>query len=139
MAAELTGPAPTSEVAVRRANEARVLMAGDEMAAMYFWTDRLVFSVSEIPPGRRSSRDPGHKGADEVCYVVEGSLVIEFPALQRWERLNAGDAVLIPQGQPHVAINPGDRTAVSVWATAPQLGYELEDLTGVPSPQDAEP
>lgn len=134
MTRDLSGPSPATEVQVCRANDARVLMAGDEMASVYFWTDRLVFSVSQIPPGGRSSRDPGHKGADEICHVFSGALVIEFPHLQRWERLGPGDAILIPEGEPHVAINPGDEVAVSVWATAPQLGYEIADLTGVPEP-----
>ena len=91
MTSDLSGPSPAGQVQVCRADEARTLMAGDEMASMYFWTDRLVFSVSQIPPGARSSRDPGHQGADEVCYVFSGALVIEFPRLQRWERLGAGD------------------------------------------------
>jgi quercetin dioxygenase-like cupin family protein len=130
------GPSPAGRPEVCRADQARILMAGDEAAAVYFWTDRLVFSVSEIPPGGRSSRDPGHKAADEICYVIRGKLVIEFPELQQWERLGPGDAVVIPENEPHVAINPGDEAAVSVWATAPHLGYEIEDLTGVPSPAE---
>ncbi len=134
MAQDRMGPRPAESVEVCTRRQARTLMAGDEAANVYFWTQRLVFSVSEIPPGRRSSRDPGHRGADEVCYVIEGVLVIEFPGLQRWERLEPGDAILIPEDEPHVAINPGERTAVSVWATAPKLGYELEDLTGVAKP-----
>ena len=135
MAASKDGPTPAKQVEVCRRDDARVLMAGDEMAAVYFWTSRLVFSVSQIPPGGRSSRDPGHKGADEICYVIKGTLVLEFPELQRWERVSAGEAALIPEDEPHTAINPGSEVAVSVWATAPHLGYEIEDLTGVPSPQ----
>jgi mannose-6-phosphate isomerase-like protein (cupin superfamily) len=135
MADTHTGPAQAREVRVRRGDDARVLMAGDEMAAVYFWTDRLVFSVSQIPPGGRSTLDPGHKGADEVCYVIKGTLVLEFPELQRWERIAEGDAIVIPENEPHTAINPGSEVAVSVWATAPHLGYEIEELTGVPSPQ----
>ena len=138
MTGDLSGPSPVKQVQVCRADQARTLMAGDEMASMYFWTDRLVFSVSQIPPGARSSRDPGHQGADEVCYVFSGALVIEFPRLQRWERLGAGDAILIPENEPHVAINPGAEVAISAWATAPQLGYEIEDLTGVPEPGSGE-
>ena len=132
--AELTGPSPAREPQVCRRDQARTLMAGDEMACMYFWTDRLVFSISQIPPGGRSTRDPGHDGADEIAYVVKGTLVVEFPDLQRWERLAPGDAICIPQNEPHVAINPGDEVTVSVWATAPKLGYEIEDLTGVAAP-----
>ena len=134
MPAGKDGPAPATEPQVCRANDARVLMAADEMASVYFWTDRLVFSVSQIPPGGRSSEDPGHKAADEIAYVVQGELVVEFPNLQRWERLSAGEAILIPQDEPHVVVNPGGEVAVSVWATAPHLGYELADLTGVPAP-----
>ncbi|KPK81022.1 MAG: hypothetical protein AMJ81_10965 [Phycisphaerae bacterium SM23_33] len=135
MPSQRPGPRSARQPEVCRADAARVLMAGDEMARVYFWTDRLVFSVTEIPPGGRSSRDPGHKGADEVAYVIKGTLVIEFPKLQRWEHLGPGDAIVIPENQPHTAINPGGELAVSVWATAPQLGYEIEDLTGVPSPK----
>jgi len=134
MASDLMGPTPAKDIEVRRADGSRVLMAGDEMAAMYFWTERLVFTVSHIPPAGRSSLDPGHQGADEVCYVVSGTLVLEFPRRQRWERLSAGDAICIPADEPHTAINPSDTVAVSLWATAPRLGYDLADLTGVPAP-----
>ena len=139
MPEKLTGPAPASRIEVRRADETRTVMAKDEMASIYFWTDRLVFVVSVIPPGGRSTLDPGHKDADEICYVVEGTLVLEFPELQRWERLSAGDAIQIPQDEPHTVINPTDKAAVSIWATAPHLGYELADLTGVPAPDGKGP
>lgn len=135
MAAKKNAPSPARQIEVCRANEARTIMAKDELGSMYFWTDRLIVTVCQLPPGGRSTLDPGHKGADEVCYVVTGTLVLEFPDQQRWERLSAGDAVLIPEGEPHTVINPGDTVAVSVWSTAPHLGYEIEDLTGVPSPK----
>jgi mannose-6-phosphate isomerase-like protein (cupin superfamily) len=127
---DLNGPSPAREIQVRHAQDARVLMAGEEKAMMYFWTDRLVFSMSEIPPGAGSSRDPGHDGADEVCYVFKGTLILEFPGLDRKEKLEPGDAILIPEKEPHIVFNPGTETAVSAWATAPQLGYEIEELTG---------
>ena len=135
MAADKKGPTPAREIEVCRASQTRTLMAQDELGSMYFWTDRLVFTVCQLPPGGRSTLDPGHRGADEVCYVIQGTLVLEFPELQRWERLSAGDAILIPENEPHTVINPGDTAAVSAWATAPHLGYEIEDLTGVPKPR----
>ena len=67
------GPTPAKQPEVCRADDARILMAGDEAAAMYFWTDRLVFSVSEIPPGGRSSRDPGHH--IELMALIVANLV----------------------------------------------------------------
>lgn len=136
MPADKAGPAPARQIQVCRADEARTIMARDEMGSMYFWTDRLIVTVCQLPPGGRSTLDPGHKGADEVCYVVAGTLVLEFPDQQRWERLSAGDAILIPQNEPHTVINPGESVAVSVWSTAPHLGYEIQDLTGVPAPKE---
>ena len=127
------GPKKIREVQVCRRADVRILMSNDEMVAMHFWTDRLLFSVSHIPPGGRSNLDPGHKDADEIVYVIKGMLVIEFPNLNRWERLLEGDSILIPQSEPHTVINPGSEEAVSVWSTAPHLGYELSELTGTES------
>jgi mannose-6-phosphate isomerase-like protein (cupin superfamily) len=108
-------------------------MAKDEMVAMHFWTDRLLFAVSQVPPGGRSTLDPGHKDADEIAYIIKGVLVIEFPRLNRWERLCEGESILIPQEEPHIVINPGSEESVSIWATAPHLGYEVSELTGTNS------
>ncbi len=135
MTADRTGPKPAKGIEVCRAHQARTIMARDELGSMYFWTDRLVFTICQLPPGGRSTLDPGHKNADEICYVISGTLALEFPNQQRWERLEAGDAILIPQSEPHTVINPGERLALSAWSTAPHLGYEIADLTGVASPK----
>jgi mannose-6-phosphate isomerase-like protein (cupin superfamily) len=124
------GPKQTKEVQVCRYNDAKILVARDEVVGMHFWTDRVLFSVSEMPPGGQSTVDPGHKGADEIAHVIKGKIVIEFPDMQRCERLSAGDSILIPENVPHIVINPGDEVAVSIWVTAPHLGYDISDLTG---------
>jgi len=116
-------PRPAEEVLVCRPVNTRIVTAQDEIAAVYFWTDRLIFTVSTLPPGGRSSRDPGHKGADEVLYITKGTMVVEFDQIDRCELLNAGDGVLIPENEPHTIINPGDTVAECIFATAPQLGY----------------
>ena len=108
--------------------------AGDELFSINFWTDRMLFCVSEIPAGRRTPLDPGHKDADEAIYLVSGTLVVEFPNLGRCEKLKAGDSILIPQDEPHIMFNPGDIVAKSVVATAPNLGFDMSELTGVKTP-----
>jgi mannose-6-phosphate isomerase-like protein (cupin superfamily) len=128
-----TGPRKTKEIAICRKNDGKILTVKDEVVALHYWTDRLLFAVSEIPPGGRSTLDPGHRGADEVAYVIKGKIVVEFPDLDRNERLNAGDSILIPEGVSHTVINFGDEEAVSVWVTAPHLGYEMSELTGTDS------
>lgn len=115
-----------TRVTVCRANEARPLMEGGELALIYFMSDRLVFSSSVIPVGQKSNRDPGHVGADEVVYCMEGEAVIELgDNLGEFVRLQKGDAALITDGVPHTAYNPGDRPAELIWCAAPSLGRPL--------------
>ncbi|KKK87820.1 hypothetical protein LCGC14_2749380, partial [marine sediment metagenome] len=49
------GPKQTKEVQVCRYNDAKILVAKDEVVGMHFWTDRLLFAVSEMPPGGQST------------------------------------------------------------------------------------
>jgi len=131
------GPRRAKEVEVCRKNEGRVFTAKDEVFTVNFWTDRLLFCLSELPPGGKSPRDPGHKDADEAYYILKGTLVMEFPALNRCEKLYAGDSILVPQDQPHIMINPGEETTISVVATAPNLGYDISELTGSESESES--
>ena len=126
---KIDGPCKVSEAEVRKPDDARVLVSGDETIFMHFWTDRLIFAVSKIPPGGRSTLDPGHKDADEIAYLVKGELVIEFPDLNDYMFLSEGESIVIPQDQPHKVFSPGDKLAVSVWSTAPNLGYDIKELT----------
>ena len=49
-----------------RMSDATVVMEGDECSRIYFWTDRIIFSVCTLLPGQRTPLDPGHKGAHEA-------------------------------------------------------------------------
>jgi mannose-6-phosphate isomerase-like protein (cupin superfamily) len=49
-------------------------------------------------------------------------VVMEFPDAKRYVRLQGGDAVLIPESEPHVFHNVGTELAKLAWATAPHLG-----------------
>ena len=109
------------EPKVIRNGEAQVLMEGEEFTQLYFHTDKLLFSIGNLLPGQRAVLDKGHKESDEICYVIQGKLVMHLANLDKYYLLNEGDAILIPPGEPHYSINVGDEKAITAWATAPKL------------------
>lgn len=108
-----------SEVLVGRRQDNMLIREGDEWVRKVFNTARLNLCTSTLGPGMSSSLDTGHEHAEEVCYVLRGTLVIHFPDQERYLELNAGDAVLIPTQMPHQVFNPGSDPAESVWCGAP--------------------
>ncbi|MBS1881940.1 MAG: cupin domain-containing protein [Actinobacteria bacterium] len=113
-----------------RGLEALPLIEGDEFVRKYVHTDKLIFAVSWIQPGQRSGVDPGHKGSDEVCYVVSGQVAVAFPDQNLVHELHAGDAVLIPDSVAHETIGLGSGPAQTIWALAPGLGREEVGIGG---------
>lgn len=105
-----------------RRPDARPLMEGDEFVRIYAHTDKLLFAVATFLPGKRSLLDPGHEGAHEVAYVIRGHLVFEFPKSERFYELFEGDAVLIPEGEPHSVVNIGEELGIVSWSLAPHMG-----------------
>ena len=67
----------------------------------------VVTALAEIPAGAESGmhRHPG----EEVGYVVEGTLNVDMPGKSP-TTYKAGQAFLIPAGQPHNAKNGGSST-----------------------------
>ena len=112
----------TDEPQLVRRLDATALIEGDEFVRKYFHTERLVFAVSVLQPGQKSALDPGHAGADEVCYVVEGGIAVVFPDSNLVRELEAGDGILIPDSVAHEIVGLGTEPAVMVWCTAPGLG-----------------
>ncbi len=112
----------TAELTLIKKQEAEVLMEGNEFVRVYANTGKILFSVATIPPGQKGMLDPGHQGAHEIAYVVSGTLVFEFPDSKKWFELEEGDAVLIPEGEPHLVYNVGDETGTITWSLAPDLG-----------------
>ncbi len=109
-----------------REAEARVLMENDEMALVYFQSEKITFATSVLPPGTRSNLDPGHAGAHEIAYCIRGEVVIEMGSGEGdFVHLRPGDAVLIKEGVAHTVFNPGAERAEMVWAAAPSLGRPL--------------
>lgn len=120
----------TDKPTLVRKLEATALIEGNEFVRKYFHTDRLVFAVSVLQPGQKSGVDPGHDGADEVCYLVEGSLAAIFPEANLVYELEPGDGVLIPQSVPHEILALGAQPAITIWCTAPALGRADMSLGG---------
>jgi hypothetical protein len=46
-----------------RKGEATVVMEDDECSRIYFWTDRIIFSVCTLLPGQKTPLDSGHAPA----------------------------------------------------------------------------
>jgi mannose-6-phosphate isomerase-like protein (cupin superfamily) len=110
--------------------DATALIEGDEFVRKYFHTERLVFAVSVLQPGQRSALDPGHDEADEVCYVIEGSVAVIFPDSDLVYELEQGDAILVPASAAHEVLGLGTGPVVMVWTTAPGLGRPDMSLGG---------
>ena len=85
--------------------EGKILIEGDEFTEIFWHSDKLLFSISSLLPGQRASLDPGHPGSDEVCYVIQGTIVMHLPEKDLHFVIKAGDALFIPPDEPHYAIN----------------------------------
>jgi len=109
------------KVNIIRKGEGKFLLEGEECSEIYFKTDKLIFTISTLLPGQKACLDNGHKGADEIVYVISGTIVIHLPGIDQYHKLNEGDAVLIPEGEPHYSVNVGEIKSVTAWACAPHL------------------
>lgn len=109
------------EPKVLKRGEGKLLIEGEEFTEIFWHSDKLLFSVSSLLPGQKASLDPGHPGSDEVCYVVQGAIVMHFPDRDQYLQVRKGDAVFIPPGERHYAVNMEDEKAVMTWSLAPRL------------------
>ena len=103
-------------------DEAFTVMEGDECSRIYFRTDKIIFTVSTLLPGQKSPMDDGHNNAHEIVYCIAGEVVIHFPDEERYVKLKQGDAVCIPAGANHMAINVGNELTKMSWSLAPDMG-----------------
>jgi oxalate decarboxylase/phosphoglucose isomerase-like protein (cupin superfamily) len=101
-------------------------MEGDELALFYFQSDKLTLVSSMLGPGRKSARDPGHAGAHEIVYCIQGEVILEISEGDReFVRVGAKDAALIYEGVPHTVYNAGSEHAEMIWCVAPSLGRPM--------------
>jgi len=103
---------------VIKRGQGKVIMEGDECTEIYAFTDKIIFSISTLFPGQHSCLDRGHKNADEICYLIQGKIMVHFPNEEEYYLLEMGDAILIPPGEPHYSINVGEEKSITVWAGA---------------------
>jgi oxalate decarboxylase/phosphoglucose isomerase-like protein (cupin superfamily) len=109
------------DVRVMKKNEGEIWLEGDECTQVYFKTDKIIFSISTLLPGQKACIDKGHKESHEICYVISGSVVMHLPKNNKNYILNTGDAILIPEGEPHYSVNIGEKKSITAWACAPKL------------------
>lgn len=111
------------KILVARPQDHMIIREGDEWVRKVFRAEKISFCTSTLGAGKSSTLDKGHENAEEICYVVKGSLVVYFPSQERYVELGPGDAVLIPPKEQHQIFNPGDETAESIWCAAPGTDF----------------
>lgn len=92
-------------------------MDGPEHCREYVRNSTMWLGTSTIPPGQTGGIDPGHPNSIEIFYLAVGQVL--FHDQTRYYELQAGDAIEIPKGLPHIITNIGEVPAVLVWAGAP--------------------
>lgn len=108
-----------ADVLIKSKNEARPFMDEQEVCREYYKTDKITFGMSELAPGAVGGLDIGHAVADEVFYCVQGEVLCYVPEEDKYHRLTAGDAMLVPQGHGHKLYNIGEVKAILTWSCAP--------------------
>lgn len=103
-----------------RYSETCPALEGDEVVRNYFSTDRITFGMSELLAGQHGAIDTGHSEADEVFFCAEGHVLCLFVNEGKYYELYKGDALLIPQAEPHQLFNIGDTKATILFACAPK-------------------
>jgi oxalate decarboxylase/phosphoglucose isomerase-like protein (cupin superfamily) len=104
---------------VVRESETRVFLEGAEICREYFKTGKITFGSSTLLPGQSGAVDPGHPVSHEVFFVSRGHVLLSNPTTKAVYELKEGDAILIPQGDPHELINIGTERAIVTWSCAP--------------------
>lgn len=101
-----------------RPADAESYMEGDELCRRYVSTGKITFGTSSLEPGQRGAVDTGHRDSQEVFFVIRGRILLNTTGRTAYE-LEAGDAIMIPEGVPHTLINVGDEPALVSWSAAP--------------------
>jgi uncharacterized RmlC-like cupin family protein len=90
----------------------------------------LCLQLASLPAGARS-RAHQHDDHESAAYVIEGRMVLWFGArLEHHAVAGPGDFLYIPNGVPHLVLNPSDtEAAVAVLArTDPHAQEEITEL-----------
>jgi uncharacterized RmlC-like cupin family protein len=91
----------------------------------------LCLQLASLPPGARS-RAHQHDEHESAAYVIEGEMVLWFgEQLEHKVVAGAGDFLFIPDGVPHLVLNPS-QTAPAVAVLARTDPDAQEDVTALP-------
>jgi mannose-6-phosphate isomerase-like protein (cupin superfamily) len=115
-------PRKLKDISKMRPSDALPVLEGGEFVKIYFHSTRLLCALSTMLPGAVGEFDPGHRGAEEVCFCVGGTIVVHFPNKDRYVELREDEAVVIPEGEPHQITNVGNIPAKLIFFAAPGLG-----------------
>ena len=107
------------DVLVVKKMDTRSFMEGPEHCREYLKTDKILFGSSELLPGQRGAKDPGHPNSHEVFYVVAGQILLFVEEQNKYYELTEGDCILMPEGVSHTLINVGEEKAILTWSQAP--------------------
>jgi mannose-6-phosphate isomerase-like protein (cupin superfamily) len=107
------------EVQVVKKEDARNFMEGVEHCREYLKTEKILFGSSELLPGQRGAKDPGHPDSHEVFFVAKGSVLMFVEERDEYYELDEGDCILMPEGISHTLINIGEEKALVTWSMAP--------------------
>ena len=102
-----------------RKGDAAVSMDGPEVVREYVKTDKIWFGTSELLPGQTGGIDPGHPVSHEVFYCSRGHVIIRNPDTEKFYELQAGDILMIEEGEPHEINNAGSEPALIAWCGGP--------------------
>jgi uncharacterized RmlC-like cupin family protein len=90
----------------------------------------LCLQLASLPPGAQS-RAHLHQDHESAAYVIEGTMVMRFgERLEHGVSAGPGDFIYIPDGVPHVVLNPSEtEAAVAVLArTDPEAQESVTEL-----------
>jgi uncharacterized cupin superfamily protein len=108
-----------SEIIIKEKNQTKIWTDEQEICREYYKTERITFGMSELMPGSVGGLDTGHSEADEVFYCIQGEVLCYVPEDDKYYRLAAGDAMLIPPKKGHKLFNIGQTVAIITWSCAP--------------------
>ena len=86
----------------------------------------LSLAEATIAPGQTTHRHR-HRQSEELYYILGGEGIVEVAA--RKIMVQPGDAVLIPVGAEHCAVNSGDAPLRLLCACSPPYQHEDTELT----------
>lgn len=104
---------------VVRRQDSRQFMLGQEDCREYIKTEKVTFGTSILPPSEAGDMDKGHPNSQEVFFIAQGRISVQLGEVGKELEMNAGDALLVPEGVSHRVRNIGDIEAVIVWSLSP--------------------